>query len=85
VTTGIDREGTYQGVPVHVFQPTEQLSGFSPLSLLSWNARRTRRLITAGYADAKREMQRLRRRRARGAGADVTLPGVDPAFRHEVA
>jgi len=50
-------------VPVHALQPTEPFSRFSPLALFSWTARRTRRLIDAGYADARRELQRLRRRR----------------------
>jgi len=85
VTTRIDRDGSYQGVPVTVLQPTEQHAGFSPLSLFSWSAARTRRLITAGYSDAKRELSRRGRGAASGAAAQPPVPAVEPAFRHEVA
>jgi predicted acylesterase/phospholipase RssA len=87
VTTGIDRDGSYHGVPVTVLQPTEQHAGFSPLSLFSWSAARTRRLIVAGYSDAKREILRRRRRRTAGAAlvAEGETSAVTPAFRHEVA
>ncbi len=85
VTTRIDRDGSYQGVPVTVLEPGEQHAGFSPLSLFSWNARRTSRLITAGYADARREIQRMRRRAAAGRPGAPEPAQVEPAFRHEVA
>jgi hypothetical protein len=85
VTTRIDPDGTYRGVPVTVIHPTEELSGFNLLTLLSTTRARSRRLIVAGYRDAKRELTRLRRARgAAGAARDTGLE-VEPAFRHEVA
>jgi predicted acylesterase/phospholipase RssA len=85
VTTRIDPDGTYRGVPVTVIHPTEELSGFNLLTLLSTTRARSRRLIVAGYRDAKRELTRLRR--ARGAPDAKHESGleVEPAFRHEVA
>ena len=89
VTTGIDRDGSYQGVPVTVLQPTEQNAGFSPISLFSWSSKRTERLITAGYSDAKRTMSGARRRKAAGApvraAVDAEEAAVSPAYEHEVA
>jgi predicted acylesterase/phospholipase RssA len=91
VTTRIEPDGTYRGIPVTVIQPTEQHAGFQIASLLSSTPARSRRLITAGYRDAKRELARRRpepgpsggRRRARPN--DAALSEVEPAFRHEVA
>lgn len=84
VTTRIEADGTYRGVPVTVIQPREELSGFSLMNLLSSNPTRARRLITAGYRDAKREL--ARRQRPSGAEREEDLlPEVEPAFRHEVA
>jgi hypothetical protein len=55
------------------------------MTLLSTTRARSRRLIVAGYRDAKRELTRLRRARgAAGAARDTGLE-VEPAFRHEVA
>lgn len=85
VTTRIDRDGAYQGVPVTVLEPTERHAGFSPLSLFSWRAGRTQRLITAGYADARREVSRRRRRAQARRVVEPEAPMVEPAFRHEVA
>jgi NTE family protein len=87
VTTRIEADGTYRGVPVTVIHPTEELSGFNLLSLLSVSRNRSRRLITAGYRDANRELARLRRAGAR-KGAARRGPEkleVEPAFRHGVA
>jgi predicted acylesterase/phospholipase RssA len=85
VTTRIDADGTYRGVPVTIVHPTEEYSGFSPLGLLSASPRRTRQLITAGYRDAKRELAR-RGRAQRKASAAGELPAeVEPAYLHEVA
>ncbi len=84
VTTRIDPDGTYRGVPVTVIHPTEEHAGFNLATLLSAKPARTRRLIAAGYRDAKREMARLRRARSgrtRRRGNDLE---VEPAFRHEV-
>ena len=36
VTTRIDDDGTYRGVPVTVLKPTEQHSGFSLRTVSSW-------------------------------------------------
>ncbi len=90
VTTRIEPDGTYRGVPITVLNPTEELSGFNPLALLSTNLPRTRRLISMGHRDAKRELARQGRSRKHLAAAgplaaeDVALE-VEPAFRHEVA
>lgn len=84
LTTTIDRDGTYHGIPVTVLKPTESDSGFNPLALFSWNPTRTRKLITAGYRDAKREFARIDRRR-REHKAGESLSDVTPAYRHELA
>ncbi|HEY7600751.1 MAG TPA: patatin-like phospholipase family protein, partial [Candidatus Limnocylindrales bacterium] len=85
VTTRIDPDGTYRGVPVTVIHPTEELSGFNLLTLLSTSRARSRRLIVAGYRDAKRELTRLRRARSAAGAAHESGLEVEPAFRHEVA
>jgi predicted acylesterase/phospholipase RssA len=85
VTTRIDADGTYRGVPVTVIHPTEELSGFNLLTLLSTTRTRSQRLITAGYRDAKRELTRLRRARGTAAAPHESGLEVEPAFRHEVA
>lgn len=84
VTTRIDDDGTYRGVPVTVVKPNEELSGFQPLSLLSTNGPRTRRLVTMGYRDAKRELARQHRTRRRRA-EEVESLDVEPAYLHQVA
>ncbi len=85
LTTRIEDDGTYRGVPVTVIQPTEELAGFNLLTLLTTTRARSRRLIDAGYRDAKRELTRLRRvRRGRGAETGARME-VEPAFRHQVA
>jgi predicted acylesterase/phospholipase RssA len=86
VTTRIDSDGTYRGVPVTVIQPTEQHAGFRLWDLLSSSPARSRRLITAGRRDAKRVLAAQARPRTQlGAGAQSALSEVEPAFRHEVA
>jgi NTE family protein len=85
VTTRIEPDGTYRGVPVTVIHPTEELSGFNLFTLLSTTRTRSRRLIVAGYRDAKRELTRLRRARSSAAGPGESGLEVEPAFRHEVA
>lgn len=84
VTTRIEADGTYRGVPVTVLHPTEELAGFNLVSLLSTNPERSRRLITTGYRDAKREFARRERARAASVPAEE-VPEVEPAFRHRVA
>jgi NTE family protein len=91
VTTRIDPDGSYRGVPVTVIQPTEQHAGFQIASLLSSTPARSRRLITAGHRDAKRALARRRSAAAGDAHAHArpargaALSEVEPAFRHEVA
>jgi predicted acylesterase/phospholipase RssA len=91
VTTRIESDGTYRGIPVTVIQPTEQHAGFQIASLLSSTPARSRRLITAGYRDAKRALARRRPEaetkagRKRASAKDAALSEVEPAFRHEVA
>jgi predicted acylesterase/phospholipase RssA len=85
VTTRIESDGTYRGVPVTVVQPTEEHAGFNLRSLLSAHPGRSRRLLTAGYRDASRELARLRRARSKTSPSRTAAPEVEPAFRHEVA
>src|SRR5690606_14659889 len=88
LTTRIDPDGRYRGVPVTVIQPTEQHAGFRLWDLLSSNPARARRLATAGYRDAKRVLEGRRRatpRRDAGAPEGEARGEVAPAFRHEVA
>ena len=84
VTTRIDADGTYRGVPVTVIQPTEQHAGFQLGALLSSSPARSKRLITAGHRDAKRALT-AKRRTPRGEASHAVGPEVEPAFRHEVA
>jgi predicted acylesterase/phospholipase RssA len=85
LTTRIEPDGTYRGVPVTVVHPTEELAGFNLMALLSSSPARSRRLMTAGYRDAKRELSRRKRRVQRAAAASAGVGGVEPAYRHEVA
>ena len=85
VTTRIEDDGTYRGVPVTVVHPTEELSGFSLPGVFSTSRAKSRRLMTAGYRDAKRELTRARRSKEAAPGAAPPQLEVEPAFRHEVA
>ena len=86
VTTRIEPDGTYRGVPVTVIQPTEQHAGFRLWDLLSSNPARSRRLVTAGYRDAKRALVRKpREAEVEPKAAAATIAEVEPAFRHGVA
>ncbi len=87
VTTRIDVDGTYRGVPVTVIQPTEEHAGFKPMALLSTSGPRSQKLISAGYRDAARELARRERaeRNQKGAQKTNVQHQVEPAFRHEVA
>ena len=86
VAARIDPDGSYRGVPVTVIHPTEELSGFNLVTLLSTSRRRSQRLIDAGYRDAKRELTRLRRARSTNGGARASEGEalVGPAFRRGV-
>jgi predicted acylesterase/phospholipase RssA len=85
LTTRIEDDGTYRGVPVTVIHPTEELAGFHLKTLLSSSSARNRRLMTAGYRDAKRELARRRRASRRKQPTDDHDSQVEPAYRHEVA
>jgi predicted acylesterase/phospholipase RssA len=80
VTTRIEPDGTYRGVPVTVVHPTEALSGFNLGALFSTTQARSRRLITAGYRDAKRELVRMRRARESLRAPDAAELEVQPAY-----
>lgn len=84
-TTRIEDDGTYRGVPVTVIQPSEAYAGLDVVRLLSSNPERSRRLVTTGYADAKRELARLARLRERDQREAPVLAAPEPAFRNEVA
>jgi NTE family protein len=88
VTTRIEPDGTYRGIPVTVIQPTEQHAGFRLWDLLSSSPARSKRLVTAGYRDAKRVLHRKQpdaSQLVRKIAGSQGLPEVEPAFRHEVA
>jgi predicted acylesterase/phospholipase RssA len=84
VTTRIEEDGTYRGVPVTVIHPGEELAGFKVSKVFATTPENTRRLITAGYRDAKRELARRDRKERSERAAVSTLREVEPAFRHEV-
>lgn len=85
VTTRIEADGTYRGVPVTVVHPTEELAGFSLAGIFSTSRARSRKLITAGYRDAKRELSRMERACSAVPESGEPRLEVEPAFRHEVA
>jgi predicted acylesterase/phospholipase RssA len=85
LTTRIDSDGTYRGVPVLVVHPTEELAGFSVSGIFSTTRAKSRRLITAGHRDAKRELTRRRRTAAAPIPRVEDALEVEPAFRHGVS
>lgn len=50
--------GRFHGVPVMIIEPGEELSGFNPLGLFYAHPRKSKRMIAAGYRDAKRVLER---------------------------
>jgi NTE family protein len=58
-------DGKFHGVPVIVIEPGEELSGFNILGLFNNTPARARKLIAAGYRDAKRTCERPSRSEAR--------------------
>jgi NTE family protein len=64
-------QGRFHSVPVTVIEPGEEFSGFRLLDLIYAYPAKSRRLMTAGYRDAKRAWAQ-RGRKARGASADAT-------------
>lgn len=84
-TTRIEADGTYRGVPVTVIEPGERYAGLDLFKLFAATPARSRALMVAGYADAKREVAR-RSRTASARRRRRTLPEVPlAAFRNEVA
>jgi NTE family protein len=53
--------GRFHGVPVVVIEPTEQWSGFGPLTVFQAYPRKNQTLMAHGYRDAKRVLAELRR------------------------
>jgi predicted acylesterase/phospholipase RssA len=51
-------DGCFHGVPVTVIEPGEELSGFNILGLFANTPARAKKLISAGYRDAKRTCER---------------------------
>jgi predicted acylesterase/phospholipase RssA len=51
-------DGTFHDVPVTIIEPTEHMSGFSIFNLLNSYPEKSRRMIAAGYRDAKRALER---------------------------
>jgi hypothetical protein len=51
-------DGRFHGVPVTVIEPGEELSGFNILGLFANTPARAKKLIAAGYRDAKRTCER---------------------------
>lgn len=51
-------DGKFHGVPVTIIEPSEELSGFSVFSILNSYPGKARRMIAAGYRDAKRALER---------------------------
>jgi len=84
-TTRIEPDGTYRGVPVTVIQPEEQHAGLDVMKMFTASPKRTGRLITAGYRDAKRELVRAERLAASGRRPAEPTSGAEPAYRNEVA
>jgi predicted acylesterase/phospholipase RssA len=80
-------DGRVNGVPITVIEPGEEWSGFGPLAVFQAYPAKSRRLMDAGYRDAKRalaERRRTERRdaprsRARAAGVAGASPGADAA------
>lgn len=62
--------GKLHGVPVTVIEPGEELSGFGPLHVFNAYPRKSRRLMEAGYRDAKRVLAVRRRQEEQAAQAE---------------
>ena len=53
-------DGKYQGIPVTLIQPGEELAGLPLLDLFNVHPKKSQRLIKLGYRDAKRILKRGR-------------------------
>lgn len=85
-------DGRFHGVPVTIIEPTEQWSGFSPLGVFNAYPAKSRRLMEAGYRDAKRALAKRARRagggqpheqaaKGRSNGAQGAESSADPSGR----
>src|SRR5262249_10549945 len=63
--------GRFHGVPVIVIEPTEQWSGFGPLTVCQAYPRKNQTLMAHGYRDAKRVLAEHRRLAAEAAAASL--------------
>lgn len=64
-------EDKFHGVPVTVIEPTEQWSGFGPLTVFQAYPRKNRTLMAHGYRDAKRVLAMQRRAAAERSGSGL--------------
>ena len=72
-------DGKFQGVPVTLIQPGEELSGLPLLDIFNVHPKKSRRLIEIGYRDAKRLMARG------GAGAKAAAERARAEVAEEMA
>ena len=72
-------DGKFEGVPVTLIQPGEELSGLPVLDLFNVHPKKSRRLIELGYRDAKRLMARGR------AGAKRAVAEAKEAAAEQVS
>ncbi len=77
-------DGKLNGVPVTVIEPGEELSGFGPLHVFNAYPRKNRRLIEAGYRDAKRVMAARRRQEEQHARATADARAARRAAQAKV-
>jgi predicted acylesterase/phospholipase RssA len=79
-------DGKVNGVPITVFEPGVQWSGFGPLTIFQSYPEKSRNLMEAGYRDAKRVMAQRKRalEKARAAGRK-TASDKAPAGRSRSA
>jgi len=77
-------DGKFQGVPVTLIQPGEDLSGLPVLDIFNVHPRKSRRLIELGYRDAKRMFARIRAGSKRAAGERVREEMADAVVGNHV-
>ncbi|MDP3939924.1 MAG: patatin-like phospholipase family protein [Deltaproteobacteria bacterium] len=71
-------DGKYQGIPVTLIQPGEEMAGLPLLDLFNVHAKKSRRLIKLGYRDAKRILSRGRQG-SRKAASDALKTATQQA------
>lgn len=69
-------DGKVGGVPVTVIEPGEEWSGFGPLAVFQAHPAKSRKLMDAGYRDAKRALATRRRNERQGLHAHEPSSGV---------